>query len=77
MNRFITGLRSLLAGYADIAFVTHSRNELIHALSGKRDDKKLVLIVDVSFDCENNNDATHYISRIQGSTGNQADCACK
>lgn len=35
----ITGLRSLLAGYADIAFVTHSRNELIHALSGKRDDK--------------------------------------
>lgn len=38
---------------------------MIHALSGKRDDKKLVLIVDVSFDCENNNDATHYISRIQ------------
>ncbi|EOZ3809657.1 TPA: response regulator transcription factor [Citrobacter youngae] len=61
----ITGLRSLLAGYADIAFVTHSRNELIHALSGKCDDKNLVLIVDVSFDCQNNNDASHYISRIQ------------
>ncbi|MDA8516267.1 response regulator transcription factor [Citrobacter sp. Igbk 16] len=60
----ITGLRSLLAGSADIAFVTHSRDELIHALSGKRNDKNLVLIVDVSFDCENN-DASHYIARIQ------------
>lgn len=61
----ITGLRSLLVGYADIAFVAHSRNDLIRTLSGKCDDKNLVLIVDVSFDCENNNDASHYISRIQ------------
>lgn len=61
----ITGLRCLLAGCADIAFVTHSCNELIHMLSGNRKDKNLVLIVDVSFDCEKNNDASHYISRIQ------------
>jgi two-component system capsular synthesis response regulator RcsB len=60
----ITGLRSLLAGYADIAFVTHSRNDLIHAISGKRNDRNLVLIVDVSFDSENN-DASHFISRIK------------